>query len=179
MREMFGLRIAPQNLVKHHGAPGLFNPSAKKRKKRKKQKDTFSVFSIFLISASKENRNQCFKRHDANKRAEPCLFFTVFARLAAVQFCKQHLGRNLRQTVAGSGVCSEIAFPTAFFARALQVVITSAITPERRGRQRPSAAGAELIKQVGGGGGVFHGLSVCCCSTSIKLRSTQKQSPSL
>ena len=36
----------------HHGAPGLFNPSAKKRKKKKKQKDTFSAFPIFLIFAS-------------------------------------------------------------------------------------------------------------------------------
>ena len=76
-----------------------------------------------------------------------------------MQFGKQYLGRNLRQTVSGSGVGPEIAFPSAFFARALQVVITSSVTPERRGRQRPTAAGAKLIKQVGGGG-VFHGLSV-------------------
>ena len=76
-----------------------------------------------------------------------------------MQFCKQHLGRNLRQTVAGSGVCSEIAFAAAFFARALQMVIASSVAPEAGGGQRPSAAGAVLIKQVGGGGGVFHGLS--------------------
>ena len=163
----------------HRSAPGLFNPSAKKRKKLKKQKDTFSAVSIFLISAPKENRNQGFKRHDANKRAEPCLFFAVFSSLSASQFGKQNVGRNLRQTVSGSGVRPEIAFPSAFFARALQMVITSAVAPESRGGQCPPAVRAVLIQQVGGGGGVFHGLSVCCCSTSIKLRSTPKQSPSL
>ena len=76
-----------------------------------------------------------------------------------MQFCKQHLGRNLRQTVAGSGVVPEIAFSSAFFARALKMVIASAVAPERRGRKRSSASWAELIKQVSGGG-VFHGLSV-------------------
>ena len=76
-----------------------------------------------------------------------------------MQFCKQHLGRNLRQTVAGSGVVPEIAFASAFAARALKMVIAAPIAPERGGRQRPSAAGAELIQQVGVGG-VFHGLSV-------------------
>ena len=95
-----------------------------------------------------------------------------------MQFCAQQLRRNLRQTVTGSGVVPEIAFPSALAARALQVVIAAPIAPERRGRQRPSAAGAKLIKQVGGGG-VFHGLSVFCRSNSIKLRSTQKQSLSL
>ena len=140
---------------------GALESNAKKRENTEKQKDTFSAFPIFLISAPKANRIQGFKRREENKRAQPCLFFTVFASLAAVQFCKQHLGRNLRQTVSGSGVRPEIAFPSAFLARALQVVITVAVTPERGGRQRSPATGAKLIQQVGGGVGVFHGLSVC------------------
>ena len=153
---------------KHLGAPGLLNPSAKKRKKREKQKDTFPAFPIFLISAPKANRIQGFKQRDSNKRAKPCLFFTVFSRLAAVQFGKQYLGRNLRQTVASSGVRPEIAFSSAFAARALQMVITSAVTAESGGGQRPSAVRAVLIQQVGGGG-VFHGLSVFIVSLSLCL----------
>ena len=105
-------------------------------------------------------------RCEENKRAEPCLFFAVFASLAAVKFGTKHLRRNLRQTVAGSGVCLQIAFSSAFLARALQMVITSAVLSERGGRQRPSAVRAELIQQVGGGG-VFHGLSVFVVSLSL------------
>ena len=85
-----------------------------------------------------------------------------------MQFGKQHVRRNLRQTVSGSGVRPEIAFPSAFFASALQVVITAAVAPERRGGKRPPAVRAELIKQVGGGG-VFHGFSVFVVSWSLCL----------
>ena len=136
---------------------GALKSNAKEQKKREKQKDTFPALPIFLISAPKANRIQGFKQRAENKRAQPCLFFTVFSRLAAVQFGKQHLGRNLRQTVSGSRVRPEIAFSSALSARALQVVITAAVLPERGCRQRSSAVRAVLIQQVGGGG-VFHGL---------------------
>ena len=88
-----------------------------------------------------------------------------------MQFGAQQLRRNLRQTVTGSGVCPEIAFPSALAARALQVVITAAVTSESGGRQRSSASWAKLIKQVGGGG-VFHGLFCIsfCLFVSLSLR---------
>ena len=162
-------RIAPQYLGSTAARRGSLI-QREEAKNTEKAKRHFFCRSIFLISASKENRNQGFKQCDGNKRAQSCLFFAVFARLAAVQFGKQHIGRNLRQTVTGSGVVPEIAFASAFFARALKMVIAAPIAPERGGRQRPSAAWAELIQQVSGGG-VFHGLSVFsfCLCVSLSL----------
>ena len=165
---MFGLRIAPKYLGSTAARRGSLIHCEEAKNTGKAKRHFFCLF-YFPNFCFKIKLNQGFKQRDANKRAEPCLFFAVFARLAAAQFCKQHVGRNLRQTVAGSGVRPEIAFPSAFSARALQVVITSAVTTEAGGRQRPSAVRAELIKQVGGGGGVFHGLFSFCLFDSLSL----------